>query len=361
MGERPYTLTAELTYRCPLHCAYCSNPVSYDDRPALGTDQWGRLFAEAEAIGVMQVNLTGGEPLLRNDLELLIAQAHCLGLYTNLITSGIPLTLRRLTRLRASGLDSVQLSLQSSDQRLADEIAGYKAHGAKLTVARWTQELGMPLTVNIVLHRRNIDELHGIIALAEELHAGRLELANTQYLGWALMNRHGLLPAKEQLEQARGIAQSARERLAGRMEIVFVTPDYHTGVPRACMDGWGRRHLVVSPDGFVLPCHLAHTLPGLTFERAGTRPLLDIWEQSESFNRFRGQSWMDDTCRTCVYRDVDFGGCRCQAFHLTGRLEAVDPACRWSPDHHLIQTARDAAHESSEHAPLRKRSLNMVP
>jgi pyrroloquinoline quinone biosynthesis protein E len=298
---------------------------------------------------------------LRNDLELLIAQARRLGLYTNLITSGIPLTLRRLTRLRANGLDSVQLSLQSTDEGLADEIAGYKAHGAKLAAARWTQELGMPLTVNIVLHRRNIEEVPGIIALAEELHAGRLELANTQYLGWALMNRHGLLPAREQLEQARGIAQAARERLAGRMEIVFVTPDYHTGVPRACMDGWGRRHLVVSPDGFVLPCHLAHTLPGLTFERAGTRPLLDIWEQSESFNRFRGQSWMDDRCRTCVYRTVDFGGCRCQAFHLTGRLEAVDPVCRWSPDHHLIQTARDAAHESSEHAPLRKRSLNMVP
>ena len=361
MLERPYTLTAELTYRCPLHCAYCSNPVSYDDRPALDTEQWCRLFAEAETIGVMQVNLTGGEPLLRCDLERLIGHAHRLGLYTNLITSGVPLSRRRLARLRASGLDAVQLSLQSTDQLLADRIAGLVVHKKKLAVARWTHALGIPMTVNIVLHRDNIEQIHDLIALAEALHAERLELANTQYLGWAFVNRHALLPTQEQLEQARCTAQSARERLRGRMEILFVTPDYYGGVPRACMDGWGRRHLVVSPDGLVLPCHLAHTLPGLTFERAGTRPLLDIWEQSEGFNRFRGEAWMTDTCRTCTHRTVDFGGCRCQAFHVTGHLEAVDPVCRWSPDHHLIQTARDAAEQRTEGAPLWRRDLQMVP
>jgi len=361
MIERPYTLTAELTYRCPLHCAYCSNPISYDNRTALDTDGWCRLFAEAEAMGVMQVNVTGGEPLLRTDLEQLIAHAHALGLYTNLITSGVPLSRRRLTQLRASGLDAVQLSLQSTDQILADRMAGVVVHETKLAVARWTSALRMPLTVNIVLHRHNIEQIGDIITLAEELHAERLELANTQYLGWALMNRPALLPAHAQLEQARRIAHAARERLRGRMEILFVTPDYYTDVPRACMDGWGRRHLVVSPDGLVLPCHLAHTLPGLTFERAGTKPLLDIWEQSEGLNRFRGEGWMADTCRTCTYRTVDFGGCRCQAFHLTGHLEAMDPACRWSPDHHLIHTARDAAEERSEQAELRKRALHMVP
>jgi len=361
MVERPYTLTAELTYRCPLHCAYCSNPVSYDDRPALDTAQWCRLFAEAEAIGVMQVNLTGGEPLLRRDLERLIAQAHRLGLYTNLITSGVPLSRRRLARLRASGLDAVQLSLQSTDQMLADRIAGLMVHKKKLAVARWTHALRMPLTVNIVLHRDNIEQIYDIIALAEALHAERLELANTQYLGWAFVNRQALLPTENQLEQARRTAQAARERLRGRMEILFVTPDYYGGVPRACMDGWGRRHLVVSPDRLVLPCHLAHTLPGLTFERAGTRPLLDIWEQSEGFTRFRGEAWMTDTCRTCAYRTVDFGGCRCQAFHLTGHLEAVDPVCRWSPDHYLIQAARDAAKQKTERAPLWRRDLQMVP
>jgi len=361
MGERPYTLTAELTYRCPLHCAYCSNPTSYDDRPALDTDQWCRLFTEAEAMGVMQVNLTGGEPLLRSDLERLIAHAHRLGLYTNLITSGVPLSRRRLARLRGNGLDAVQLSLQSTEPVLADRLAGRAVHDQKLAVARWTQALRIPLTLNIVLHRDNIEQIHDIMALAEDLHAERLELANAQYLGWALVNRHVLLPTHEQLEEARRIAHAARARLESRMEILFVTPDYYADVPRACMDGWGRRHLIVSPDGLILPCHLAHTLPGVTFERAGTRPLLDIWEQSDGFTRFRGEAWMADRCRRCEYRTVDFGGCRCQAFYLTGRLEAMDPVCRWSPDHHLIGMARDAAAKRSEEAPLRQRELHMVP
>jgi pyrroloquinoline quinone biosynthesis protein E len=313
----------------------------------------------------MQVNLTGGEPLLRTDLEQLIEKAHGLGLYSNLITSGVPLSRGRLARLRDCGLDAIQLSLQSTDHALADDIAGLAVHDAKLAVARWAHELRMPLTVNIVIHRRNIEEVPDIIALAERLHAGRLELANAQYLGWALENRQALLPTEAQLGEARRIANAERGRLAGRMEILFVTPDYYGGVPRACMDGWGRRHLVVSPDGLVLPCHLAHTLPGLTFERAGTRPLLEIWEQSHGFNRFRGEGWMADTCRSCTNRTVDFGGCRCQAFHLTGRPEAVDPVCRWSPDHHLIQAARDASEHSSAQevvsAPLRKRDLHMVP
>jgi pyrroloquinoline quinone biosynthesis protein E len=282
-------------------------------------------------------------------------------LYTNLITSGVPFSRRRLTRHRDSGLDAIQISFQSTEQALADEIAGLAVHETKVAVARWVEALGLPLTLNIVLHRRNIDEISDIIGLAERLHAQRLELANTQYLGWALMNRHALLPSEGQLDRARGIAHAARERLAGGMEILFVTPDYYGGVPRACMDGWGRRHLVVSPDGLVLPCHLAHTLPGLTFERAGTRPLLEIWEQSQGFNRFRGEEWMSATCRSCTFRSVDFGGCRCQAFHVTGHLEAVDPVCRWSPDHDLIEAAREAVEETSEQTPVRKRELHMVP
>jgi pyrroloquinoline quinone biosynthesis protein E len=286
-------------------------------------------------------------------------------LYVNLITSGVPLSRRRLARLRDSGLDAIQLSLQSTHQELADELAGLAVHDAKLAVARWTQELRIPLTLNIVLHRRNIDEIQDIIVLSEQLQAERLELANTQYLGWALANREVLLPTQAQLDRARHIAYAERARLAGRMEVLFVTPDYYGGVPRACMDGWGRRHLVVSPDGLVLPCHLAHTLPGFTFERAGTRPLAEIWEQSSGFNRFRGEAWMPDTCRHCANRAVDFGGCRCQAFHLTGHLYAVDPVCRWSADYHLIQAAREAAEITTEpapaSAPLRKRELQMVP
>jgi len=346
---RPYTLVAELTYRCPLRCPYCSNPTDYPRHAeALGTEDWLRIFGEAEALGVVQLNLTGGEPLLRDDLEPLVEGARRLDLYTNLITSGIPLSRERLAGFRALGLDNVQVSIQDVSAAASDRIAGVRAFDRKLQVARWVKELGFPLTLNVVLHRQNLDRVAEVIALAESLGADRLELANTQYLGWALVNRRSLLPTRAQLDAAREVARAARRRLQGRMEVLFVTPDYYAEVPKACMDGWGRRFLVVAPDGLVLPCHAAHTLPGLTFDSARSRSLPDIWRDSAAFGAFRGEAWMPEPCRSCDRRAIDFGGCRCQAFHLTGDARATDPACSLAPAHHLIEAARADAAEPTE-------------
>jgi len=352
-GEhRPYTLVAELTYLCPLRCAYCSNPLDYARHAStLDTGTWLEVLRSAEALGVVQLNLTGGEPLLRKDLEALVAEAEHLQLYTNLITSGVPLARERLRELRDLGLDNVQLSIQDVTAAGADRIAGRRTFQRKLHVARWVKELSLPLTLNIVLHRENLDHVEEMVALAEQLDADRLELANTQYLGWALLNRAHLLPSREQLARARAVAAAARERLKGRMEILFVTPDYYVETPKACMDGWGRRFIVVSPDGLVLPCHLAHTLPGLEFESVRERPLAEIWRDSPGLNAFRGEEWMAEPCRSCERRSVDFGGCRCQAYHLTGRITATDPACSLSPDHGLIEAARAEVAGASAGAP----------
>jgi pyrroloquinoline quinone biosynthesis protein E len=345
---RPYTLVAELTYRCPLRCVYCSNPLDWarhDD--TLATDDWRRVFREAEELGVVQLNLTGGEPLLRPDLEALVEEAERLDLYTNLITSGIPLTRERLAGLRDRGLDNVQVSIQDVTAAASDRIAGLRSFERKLEVARWVKELGLPLTLNTVLHRDNLDRVGEVIALAESLAADRLELANAQYLGWALVNRPSLLPTPAQLEHARELARAARRRLQGRMEVLFVTPDYYAAFPKACMDGWGRRFIVVTPDGLVLPCHAAHTLPGLVFDRVSTRPLAEIWRASAGFAAFRGEAWMPEPCRSCERRTLDFGGCRCQAFHLTGDAAATDPVCPLSPDHRVVEHARRQALEPS--------------
>ena len=275
---RPYTLIAELSYRCPLRCSYCSNPLDWArHRDELDTATWLRVFREAEDLGVVQLNLTGGEPLVRDDLEELVAGARALDLYTNLITSGVPLEKERLKALREAGLDNVQVSVQDVNAEASDRIAGMKSFAHKLEVARWVKALGMPLTLNIVLHRENLGRVAEMIALAEELSADRLELANAQYLGWALVNREALLPTREQLQSARAIAGAAKKRLKGRMEVLFVTPDYYAEYPKTCMDGWGRRFLLVSPDGLALPCHAAHTLPGLSFENVRDRPLAGIW------------------------------------------------------------------------------------
>ena len=355
-AERPYTLVAELTYRCPLRCVYCSNPLDYGQhREELDTETWLRVLREAEDLGVVQLNLTGGEPLVRDDVEALIAEARRLDLYTNLITSGIPLRRERLARFRELGLDNVQISIQDTEAVASDRIAGRRSFERKLTVAAWVKELGFPLTLNTVLHRANLDHVADIVALAEQLGADRLELANTQYLGWALPNRAALLPTPAQLGQAREVAAEARRRLRGRMEVLFVTPDYYTDLPKACMDGWGRRFIVLSPDGLALPCHAAHTLPGLRFESVRERSLGDIWRDSAGFGAFRGESWMPEPCRSCERRGIDCGGCRCQAFHLTGNAAATDPTCRLSPDHHLIETARREAADASSR-PLLYRS-----
>ncbi|HSE01326.1 MAG TPA: pyrroloquinoline quinone biosynthesis protein PqqE [Burkholderiales bacterium] len=352
---RPYTLIAELTYRCPLRCPYCSNPVDWARRrKELDTQTWLRVLREAEDLGVVQLNLTGGEPLVRDDLEQLIEGARQLDLYTNLITSGIPLTRARLESFRARGLDNVQISVQDVTADASDRVAGYASFEKKLEVGRWVKELGMPLTLNIVLHRENLDRVPEMIALAERMCADRLELANTQYLGWALVNRRALLPTREQLDRARAAAADARQRLLGRMEILFVTPDYFGEYPKTCMDGWGRRFIVISPDGLVLPCHAAHTLPQLTFENVRDRALAAIWSDSPGFTAFRGEAWMSEPCRSCSRRSIDFGGCRCQAYHLTGDAAATDPVCTLAPTHGLIDAAR--AEAAASNAALRYRS-----
>jgi pyrroloquinoline quinone biosynthesis protein E len=328
----PDTLVAELTYACPLKCGYCSNPVVASKR-ALSTAEWTRTFDEAAALGVLQLHLTGGEPLLRDDLEVLVAAARRADLYVNLITSGVGLTRQRLAALIEAGVDHVQLSFQAADATKNDALGGVRSYAQKREVATFIRELGVRFTLNVVLHRGNIDDVEAIVKLGDELGADRLELANTQYLGSALANRDALLPSRAQLEHARDVVERSR---AGR-DLVFVLPDYLAGVPRACMGGWAARYLVVTPDGTVLPCHAAAQIP-LPWERIGERTLAEIWD-GPALARYRGHAWMSDTCKACDRRDVDFGGCRCQAFALTGDAAATDPVCPRSPDHALVTNA----------------------
>ena len=353
---RPYTLVAELTYRCPLACVYCSNPSDFHrHRPELGTAEWIDVITAAEALGVVQLNLSGGEPLLREDLEQLVSCAERLQLYTNLITSGLPLVRSRLGDLRDAGLANVQLSIQDVTREGSERISGKVSFEHKLQVARWVKELRLPLTLNFVLHRDNLAHVPEMIALAESLDADRLELANTQYLGWALQTRAALLPSAEQLHVAREQAAAARRRLKGKMELLFVTPDYYAERPRPCMDGWGRRFMLVSPTGLVLPCHLAHTLPGLEWWSVRDAPLASIWQHSPGLEAFRGEAWMPEPCRSCERLSLDFGGCRCQADHLTGNAAQTDPACALSQHHELIVLARRAGEAPCSPIPLRYR------
>jgi pyrroloquinoline quinone biosynthesis protein E len=340
-APRPYTLVAELTYACPLRCAYCSNPVSAQQRAApLTTSDWRRLIREAEELGVMQVHFTGGEPLLYAELEDLVSEARGAGLYVNLITSGLPLSRERLAQLQQAGLDHLQLSLQAVSPAASRRIAGVDALARKRQTAVWARELGLALTINIVLHRQNLAELPALLAVAEELGPERIELANAQYLGWALLNRAQLLPSGAQIDVARAIAAEAKQRLAGRIEVLFVLPDYYADRPRACMSGWAERYLVVTPDGLLLPCHAARDLPGLVFDDVRRAPLAALWAGSSALNRYRGDGGLPDACRSCDGRHGDRGGCRCQAFQLTGDAEAVDPACRVAPAHSLVRRAR---------------------
>ena len=343
-APRPYTLVAELTYACPLACPYCSNPLDFAaQRAELTTDDWRRVFTEAEALGVMQLHLTGGEPLVRKDLELLASHARGLGLYVNLVTSGLPLERSRLAALRDAGVDHVQLSIQDARAETSDLVAGTASFDQKMRVAAWVKELGLAFTMNTVLHRKNLDHVEEIVALAERLGADRLELANTQYLGWALENRARLLPTLSQIDRAAEIAAAATTRLHGKMEVVFVKPDYFGQRPRACMDGWGRRFLIVVPDGAVLPCHACRAIPGLVFDNAREKSLAEIWERGDAMNAFRGEEWMPEPCKSCDRRALDYGGCRCQSFQLTGDARATDPACALAPTHSIIERAREAA------------------
>ena len=339
-APRPYNLVAELTYRCPLRCAYCSNPVAFRDFPdALDTQAWCRVFREAAALGVVHVGLTGGEPSARADLPELVRGAAEAGLYTHLVTAGTTLSAQGLAGLRAAGLRSVQLSVQDAEAAPSDAVAGVPAFERKLAFAAWVREQGLPLTLNVVLHRRNLGRVREIIALARTLDADRLELANTQYHGWALVNRDALLPSREQLDEA-ALAVAAARREATRPEILCVLPDYFAKRPKPCMGGWGRRTLVVAPDGRVLPCHAAASIPGLEFGNVRSQSLAQCWSDAPGMNAFRGDAWMPEPCRSCPERTGDFGGCRCQAFQLTGDAAATDPACELSPRHDLVQKAR---------------------
>lgn len=343
--DRPFGLLAELTYSCPLACAYCSNPLNLTDYgDELTTAEWQRVLAEAQELGVLQCHLSGGEPLLRRDLVEIVHRATELGLYTNLVTSAIGLSRRRAEQLRAAGLDHVQISIQADEATVSDRIAGTPSFARKIEAAHVVKELGWPLTVNVVLHRQNIDKVADILGLAEKLAADRVELANTQYYGWAWRNRGALLPSRAQIGRAEAVVRAARPRLEGRMDVIYVLPDYYSRYPKPCMGGWGKRQLTVAPNGDALPCPAAQSLP---LPRASVREdsLARIWSESPLFQRFRGTDWMPDPCRSCDRREIDFGGCRCQAFQLTGDASRTDPVCHLSPDHGIVAGTVQAANE----------------
>jgi pyrroloquinoline quinone biosynthesis protein E len=331
----PLGLLAELTHRCPLACPYCSNPLALEDRNTeLDTAEWARVFREAAAMGVLQVHLSGGEPASRRDLVEITEAASQAGLYTNLITSAIGLDEARLARLRAAGLDHVQLSIQDTDPVSSDRIAGYDgAHARKRAFAASVTALGFALTVNAVVHRANIGHLSALVDLAASLGAGRVEIAHAQYYGWALRNRDALMPTREQTDRAMQEMEGIHARHQGRMLIDLVIPDYYASRPKPCMGGWGQRSLNVTPSGLVLPCHAAQTIPGMEFWSVRDHALADIWQNSPAFEAFRGTGWMQKPCRSCEFRERDFGGCRCQALAITGDAAATDPSCDLSPHH----------------------------
>jgi PqqA peptide cyclase len=338
MVPNPLALIAEITHRCPLHCVYCSNPLQMaGTQSELFTAEWQSIFAQAGKLGMLHAHFTGGEPLARRDLAELIASARAAGLYTNLITSGIGLEEPRMQALVAAGLDHIQLSFQDSREDAANWIAGAKAHAHKIELSRIIRRYKIAFTVNLVVHRQNLDHLEEMIAFIEQLNPERLEIAHAQYYGWALRNRAALMPTRAQLEKAVEIVTAAEKRLAGRIRLDSVVPDYYAKYPKACMGGWGRRLMLINPAGKVLPCHAAEVIPGLEFENTREQSLEWIWQESPSFQRFRGEAWMPEPCRSCERRTEDFGGCRCQALLLTGDPTATDPACTLAPAHAVIE------------------------
>ncbi|MFS0824546.1 pyrroloquinoline quinone biosynthesis protein PqqE [Bacillus sp. 1P02SD] len=358
--QPPFSLLAELTHRCPLHCPYCSNPVEMTLKEMeLSTDDWCRVLTEAAELGVVEVHFSGGEPLLLQDLDELIEHASSLEMYTNLITSAIGLTEEKAMRLKEAGLANVQISFQAGEEELSDQIGGFKAFKKKRQAVEAVKRTGMHLSLNVVLHRLNIDTLDEIITFAHELGAERLELANTQFYNWALLNREQLLPSKEQIERASETYEIARERLGKEMEIIWVIPDYYESTPKPCMGGWGAIALTVAPNGDALPCPTAGMIEGISFENVRKRSLKEIWYESDSFNRFRGDEWLPETCRSCDMLHQDGGGCRCQAFALTGDAKATDPVCHMAPDHHIVETAVQAANSGTleEREPLIYRKM----
>jgi pyrroloquinoline quinone biosynthesis protein E len=330
--SNPLALIAELTHRCPLHCVYCSNPRELEARTTeLSTEEWSRVFQEAASLGVLQADFTGGEPLTRPDILDLIRAARAARLYVNLITSGLPLDEARLEALVQAGLDHFQLSFQGAREEIANEISGTRAHAQKLRVLEWLKRHRIAVTLNFVIHRRNIEQLPEMLSLAESSSASRVEFANVQYYGWAFANRDSLLPTREQLTHSIDFLKKAQERLAGKIKVEYVVPDYYARFPKPCMGGWARKLMLITPSGEALPCHAAKVIPGLAFENVKNRNLGEIWEVSDAFERFRGESWMQEPCKTCDRRGLDFGGCRCQAFLLAGDATATDPVCSLAP------------------------------
>ena len=332
----PLAVLAELTHRCPLQCPYCSNPLDLEAASQeLTTAEWCKVMDELAEIGVLQIHFSGGEPTVRKDLTALVRHATGVGLYSNLITSAVMLTRDRLAELADAGLSHVQISVQGAEPVLADRVGGFRnGHAKKLEAARWTREVGLPLTINAVMHRQNLHQLPQIIDLAVALEADRLEVANVQYYGWALKNRQSLIPTLAQVEDTNRIVAEAQSRLAGVLDIDYVVPDYYAQRPKQCMGGWGRQFFNISPAGKVLPCHAAESITGMAFDSVrGNKSIRWIWDNSAAFNAYRGTGWMPEPCKSCDFKEVDFGGCRCQAHALTGSAGNTDPACAKSPLH----------------------------
>jgi PqqA peptide cyclase len=343
-AKPPLWLLAELTYKCPLHCVFCYNPVDYAKYQAeLSTEEWLRVLREGRKLGAAQLGFSGGEPLVRDDLEILVAEARKLGYYSNLITSGVGMTETRIKAFKEAGLDHIQLSFQDSTREMNDFLSSTKTFELKNRVAKLIKQYDYPMVLNVVLHRLNIDHVDKILAMAEEMGAEYVELANTQYYGWGFLNRDQLLPTRAQLERAEAYTNKFRERVGDKMRIFFVVPDYHATRPKACMNGWGSLFITVTPDGTVLPCHEARMLPGLTFPNVREASMDWIWYDSPGFNRFRGDGWMKEPCRRCPEKTRDFGGCRCQAYMLTGDAENADPVCDLSPHHQVVLDAVEKA------------------
>jgi len=356
----PVGLLMELTHRCPLQCAYCSNPLMMDKaRDELTGEQWCSVIDQAAALGVLQVHLSGGEPTLRKELEEIISRAAGHGLYTNLITAGIGVSAQRISALQAAGLDHIQLSIQDLDPPTAQAISGYRGGvSEKDRFARAVVAAGIPLTLNFPVHRQNVSRLEAVITYAEQLGAERLEVAHVQYYGWGLHNRAWLMPTRAQVDESTALVAAHRARLRGIMQIDYVVPDYYAARPKPCMGGWGRTTMNVTPRGRVLPCHAAESIPGLTFDTVLERPLREIWLQSSAFNAFRGTDWMPEPCRSCPQAEVDWGGCRCQALALTGNAAATDPACALSPHHAHMQSLAQADLSAAPAQPLLRNPRN---
>jgi PqqA peptide cyclase len=347
MISNPLALIAEVTHRCPLHCVYCSNPEQLAAvSTELSTSEWIDVLRQSGALGMLHAHFTGGEPLARADLVELIAAARSAGLYTNLISSGLGLAETRLKALVEAGLDHIQISFQDSREQAANWIAGARAHAHKIELSQLIRRYKIAFTVNLVIHRQNIDHLEEMIAFIEQLAPERVEIAHTQYYGWALKNRAALIPTRRQVDRAVEIVAAAEKRLAGRIRIDSVVPDYYARYPKACMGGWGQRLMLINPSGKVLPCHAAEIIPGLTFENVRDTTLEDIWRNSDAFQKFRGDEWMPEPCRSCERRTEDFGGCRCQALLLAGDVTATDPACSLAPAHHVVQEALGQANSN---------------